>query len=152
LDDMLKQCRTDFPNLKIELLDLRPEEWYAVDGVTVSKMALPGDPKGSTQVGLGAGSEFVGYAGQGKLYGASYNMAETNARHSGERHDYLLCRTPMEADVFINVPKLKTHKKVGVTCALKNLVGINANKNWLPHHTEGAPQNGGDQFPKATTK
>lgn len=58
----------------------------------------------------------------------------------------------MDADVFINLPKLKTHKKVGITCALKNLVGINARKNWLPHHTEGTPEDGGDQFPKATAK
>ena len=86
----------------------------------------------------------------GRLYGASYDMAETNQRHTGERHEYLLCRTPMDADVLINLPKLKTHKKVGVTCALKNLVGINANKNWLPHHTEGTPDQGGDQFPAAT--
>ena len=152
LDEMLARCRKDFPALKIELLDLRPEEWHAVDGVTVSKTKLPGDPLGSTHVRLNGASEFVGYSGQGKLYGASYNMAETNARHAGARHEYLLCRTPMDADVFINLPKLKTHKKVGVTCALKNLVGINANKNWLPHHTEGAPEQGGDQFPAATTK
>jgi hypothetical protein len=72
--------------------------------------------------------------------------------HCGKRHEYLLCRTPMEADVFINLPKLKTHKKVGLTCALKNVVGINANKNWLPHHTEGTPDQGGDQFPAATMK
>jgi hypothetical protein len=58
----------------------------------------------------------------------------------------------MDADVFINLPKLKTHKKVGVTCALKNLVGINANKNWLPHHTEGTPDDGGDQFPATTAR
>ncbi len=58
----------------------------------------------------------------------------------------------MDADVLINIPKLKTHKKVGLTCALKNLVGINANKNWLPHHTEGTPDLGGDQFPVATSK
>ncbi len=101
---------------------------------------------------LNEGSEFVGYAGCGRLYGASYDLAETNARHTGTRHEYLLCRTPMEADVFINLPKLKTHKKVGLTCALKNLVGINANKNWLPHHTEGTPSQGGDQFPADTTK
>src|SRR5262249_1333457 len=62
------------------------------------------------------------------------------------------CRTPMEADVFINLAKFKTHKKVGVTGALKNLVGINANKNWLPHHTEGTPDDGGDQFPTATAR
>jgi hypothetical protein len=79
-------------------------------------------------------------------------MAETNERHRGTRHEYMLCRTPMDADVLINLPKLKTHKKVGVTCALKNLVGINANKNWLPHHTEGTPDQGGDQFPAATAK
>lgn len=152
LDDLVNRCRRDFPGLEIALLDLRPEEWHAIDGVTVSTTALPGDPLGSTHVHLDSASEFVGYAGCGRLYGASFDLAETNARHAGTRHEYLLCRTPMEADVFINLPKLKTHKKVGLTCALKNLVGINANKNWLPHHTEGTPDRGGDQFPAATTK
>lgn len=152
LDPMLAELRAAFPGVTIELMDLRPEEWRSVDGVVVSKKQQTGDPLGSTHVRLNDASEFVEFAGQGKLYGASYNMAETNERHSGEQHDYLLCRTPMEADVLINLPKLKTHKKVGITCALKNLVGINANKNWLPHHTEGTPADGGDQFPKATAK
>jgi hypothetical protein len=49
--------------------------------------------------------------------------------------------------VFINLPKLKTHKKAGVTLSLKNLVGINGDKNFLPHYTEGTPSTGGDQFP-----
>jgi uncharacterized protein (DUF362 family) len=152
LDAMISRLATKYPGVQFALLDLRPEEWLAVDGVTVSKTKLTGDPKGSTQVALNEGSEFVGFHGEGQLYGASYDMAETNDHHRGSRHEYLLCRTPMEADVFINLPKLKTHKKVGITCALKNLVGINANKNWLPHHTEGAPEQGGDQFPAATTK
>ena len=152
LDAMLARLRADFPGVAISMLDLRPEEWLAVDGVTVSKTKLPGDPLGNTHLRLDGSSEFVGYLGEGRLYGAAYDMAETNARHNGDRHEYLLCRTPMDADVFINLPKLKTHKKVGVTCALKNLVGINANKNWLPHHTEGTPDQGGDQFPAPTTK
>ncbi|MBA4147331.1 MAG: DUF362 domain-containing protein [Verrucomicrobia bacterium] len=152
LDEVVARCRKDFPGVQIELLDLRPEEWHAVDGVTVSKTSLPGDPLGSTHVQLNEASEFVEFSGQGQLYGASYDMAETNERHTGTRHEYMLCRTPMDADVFINLPKLKTHKKVGLTCALKNLVGINANKNWLPHHTEGTPEQGGDQFPVATSK
>jgi hypothetical protein len=38
-----------------------------------------------------------------------------------------------------------------VTLSLKNLVGINADKNWLPHHTEGSPRDGGDQFPDEGT-
>ena len=152
LDEMIERCRAVFPGPKIELLDLRPEEWHAVDGVTVSKTQLPGDPLGDTFVALNEASEFVGFSGNGQLYGASFNMDETNDRHRGKRHEYMLCRTPMDADVFINLPKLKTHKKVGLTCALKNLVGINANKNWLPHHTEGTPDQGGDQFPTTTTK
>jgi len=152
LDDMIARCRADFPGVEFQLLDLRPEEWRAVDGVTVSKTKLPGDPLGNTLVRLDSASEFVGFQGEGRLYGASYDLAETNAKHNGSHHEYLLCRTPMDADVFINLPKLKTHKKVGVTCALKNLVGINANKNWLPHHTEGTPDEGGDQFPAPTLK
>ncbi len=152
LDAMITRLSMNFPDVSFELLDLRPEEWNAVDGVTVSKTILDGDPLGSTQVSLNEASEFVGYGGEGRLYGASFNMDETNLRHRGTTHEYLLCRTPMEADVFINIPKLKTHKKVGLTCALKNLVGINANKNWLPHHTEGTPDDGGDQFPANTSK
>ncbi|MBI1176043.1 DUF362 domain-containing protein [bacterium] len=152
LDEMVEVCRRDFPGVEINLLDLRPEEWLAVDGVTVSKTKLPGDPSGSTLVKLNEASEFVDFGGCGQLYGASYDMAETNSRHHDWTHEYLLCRTPMNADVFINIPKLKTHKKVGITCSLKNLVGINANKNWLPHHTEGTPDQGGDQFPASTTK
>lgn len=152
LDDMVRRLSAKHPAIQIRLLDLRPEEWHAVDGVVVSKTAQPGDPLGQTHVRLNEASEFVNFTGQGRLYGASYNMAETNQMHSGSRHEYLLCRTPMDADLLINLPKLKTHKKVGITCALKNLVGINANKNWLPHHTEGTPENGGDQFPRATPK
>jgi uncharacterized protein (DUF362 family) len=152
LDALLERARRDFPRVRFELLDLRPEEWHAVDGVTVSKTPLPGDPRGSTHLHLDSASEFTGFAGCGRLYGASFDMAETNARHHDSQHEYLLCRTPLEADVFITLPKLKTHKKVGVTCALKNLVGITANKNWLPHHTEGTPDQGGDQFPVSTAK
>lgn len=151
-DALLERCRADFPGIAIDVLDLRPEEWRATDGVVVEKTALPGDPSGNTHVRLDALSEFVGFAGEGRLYGASYDMAETNERHRGDQHHYLLCRTPMDADVLINIPKLKTHKKVGLTCALKNLVGINANKNWLPHHTEGTPEQGGDQFPVSSVK
>ena len=120
LDGIAERCGRDFPGVKVVVLDLRPEEWRAIDGVVVSKQKQEGDPLGSTKVSLNEASEFVDFGGQGKLYGASYDMAETNLKHAGKTHEYMLCRTPMEADVFINIPKLKTHKKVGVTCALKN--------------------------------
>ena len=54
--------------------------------------------------------------------------------------------------MFIGLPKLKTHKKCGITVNLKGLVGINANKNWLPHYSFGAPGDGGDQFDKGSLK
>ncbi|MEW6127497.1 MAG: DUF362 domain-containing protein [Acidobacteriota bacterium] len=73
-------------------------------------------------------------------------MAKT---HAPGRHQYLVARDVMEADVVINLPKLKTHKKAGITCALKNLIGINGNKEYLPHHRVGGSQNSGDCYPGA---
>lgn len=71
-------------------------------------------------------------------------MAKTHGRG---RHRYLVARAVMEADVVINLPKLKTHKKAGITCALKNLIGINGNKEYLPHHRLGGANVGGDCYP-----
>ncbi len=67
--------------------------------------------------------------------------------HAKGRHQYLIARDVIEADVIINLPKLKTHKKAGITCALKNLIGINGNKEYLPHHRVGGASTGGDCYP-----
>ena len=80
------------------------------------------------------------------LYGSEYDTSEICRHHTGGVHEYLISRTILEADCVINLPKLKTHKKTGITVCLKNLVGINGNKNWLPHHRVGTPAQGGDQF------
>jgi len=71
-------------------------------------------------------------------------MAKT---HGLGRHRYLVAREVMGADLIINLPKLKTHKKAGITCALKNLIGINGNKEYLPHHRLGGANLGGDCYP-----
>ena len=62
-----------------------------------------------------------------------YNPDLMRQTHAPGRHQYLIARDVIEADVVINLPKLKTHKKACVTGALKNLVGINGNKDYLPH-------------------
>lgn len=67
--------------------------------------------------------------------------------HGSGKHQYLVARAMMDADVVINLPKLKAHRKAGVTCALKNLVGINGNKEFLPHHRVGGSGDGGDCYP-----
>ncbi|HEX6716499.1 MAG TPA: DUF362 domain-containing protein [Pyrinomonadaceae bacterium] len=71
-------------------------------------------------------------------------MAKTHGRG---RHRYLVARDVIAADLVINLPKLKTHKKAGITCALKNLIGINGNKEYLPHHRLGGANLGGDCYP-----
>ena len=57
-----------------------------------------------------------------------YDPRALDETHRRGRHRYLVARELIEADVVFNVPKLKTHKKAGVTGALKNLVGINGHK------------------------
>jgi uncharacterized protein (DUF362 family) len=71
-------------------------------------------------------------------------MAQT---HRPGRHQYLVARAVLEADLVVNLPKLKTHRKAGITNALKNLVGINGNKEYLPHHRVGGSRDGGDCYP-----
>jgi len=71
-------------------------------------------------------------------------MAKT---HSAGKHQYLVAREILEADLVIDLPKLKTHMKAGLTCALKNLIGINGNKEFLPHHRIGGLELGGDCYP-----
>jgi uncharacterized protein (DUF362 family) len=76
-----------------------------------------------------------------------YDPRLMTKRHSPGNHQYLIAREIIDADVVINLPKLKTHKKAGITNALKNMVGINGNKEFLPHHRLGAATDGGDCYP-----
>jgi len=131
----------------VEVYDLRPEKSRAVDGVTVGHEQLPGDPRGYVKVDLGSHSMFAEIEHLCHLfYGSEYDTSEIRRHHAGGVHEYLIARTILEADCIVNLPKLKTHKKTGITVCMKNLVGINGNKNWLPHHRLGTPARGGDQF------
>ncbi len=136
----------------LEVRDLRPEAATKVDGVIVGHRVLSGDPAGYVKVDLGRHSMFaeIGELCE-KLYGSEYDRSELVSHHSGGRHEYLLSGTVLQADCVISLPKLKTHKKTGLTANMKNLVGINGNKNWLPHHREGTPADGGDQYADSRT-
>jgi uncharacterized protein (DUF362 family) len=142
--------RTGIRRLDAEILDLRREAWRTENGVIVERRQLPEDPRGYTRVDLGQTSCLAGKTG--RFYGADYDTAFTARHHSNGRHEYLLSRSAMDADVFINLPKMKTHKKVGVTLSLKNLVGINGDKNYLPHFCLGTPDEGGDEFPDGSVR
>jgi len=131
----------------VEVYDLRLEKARVVDGVFVGYDNLPGDPAGNVKVDLDQNSTFCEVSRLCHLlYGAESDTSELRSHHHDDVHEYLISKTVMEADCVINLPKLKTHKKTGITVCLKNLVGINGNKNWLPHHRLGTPVQGGDQF------
>ncbi|MCD4675632.1 MAG: DUF362 domain-containing protein [Desulfobacula sp.] len=73
--------------------------------------------------------------------------------HNQNNHKYLISNTILSADIIINIPKLKTHRKAGITCALKNLIGINCLKDYLPHHVKGSVEENGDEYlSKSKTK
>lgn len=137
---------------RVEVVDMRNQEWVNEKEIIVKRYKLDGDPRGAVRFNLGKDSFFYGYKGEGHYYGADYDYKELNSHHKGELQEYLISGTPVHADVFISLPKYKTHKKTGVTLSLKNLVGINADKNWLPHHTFGSPKRGGDEYPETTLK
>jgi uncharacterized protein (DUF362 family) len=132
---------------EVEVYDLRPEKARKVNGVIVGHESLPGDPAGYVKVDLGRHSMFAEIEPLCHLlYGSEYDTRETQSHHRGGVHEYMISKTILDADCIINLPKLKTHKKTGITVCMKNLVGINGNKNWLPHHRLGTPAQGGDQF------
>ena len=145
--DEIQRFYREHADFEVEVYDLRPERARKVDGVIVGHEQLSGDPAGYVRVDLGCNSMFAEVAHLCHLlYGSEYDTSEIRRHHAGGTHEYLISKTILDADCIINLPKLKTHKKTGITVCMKNLVGINGNKNWLPHHREGTPSQGGDQF------
>lgn len=115
---------------------------------------LPGDPEGNLLVNLRDKSALYNHPNPERFYGAVFDRQETIKHHSGEHQEYEVAQTVMNADVVISVPKMKVHKRSGVTLNVKGLVGICTNKNFLVHYILGEPREGGDQFPNEflTTK
>ena len=134
--------------IAIQLLDLRRE--IAImneDNVIVERIKAERDPLGYVAVDLGRSSalqEVIDHNDKFRI--TDYGRNTVQRHHNHERNEYLLPRTVLSADLFINIPKLKTHRKSGLTCAMKNLIGINGDKSWIAHHRAGPTTRGGDEF------
>lgn len=143
----LKDYYFDVHNMELEIADLR----HKIVGTDHSGfyVSLPakGDPLGYSKIHL-ENSFLDEIAIHYKKFGApGYGLRETYSEiESTGRHYYHIPNTILAADLFINIPKLKTHKKAGITIALKNLIGINGEKAWIPHYRRGSIKNGGDEF------
>lgn len=151
-DQLMELMRLDYlaEELKtpVEILDLRPMYCHDLkDYGKKDKMTpLAGDPRGETVVDLGRDSLLHGVSAR-LFRGVFDQREETIWAHSGGRQLYSISNSIYEADVYISLPKLKCHHKVGTTLNLKGLVGTQGKKNYLVHWREGFPALGGDAYP-----
>ena len=113
----------------------------------VGKDALGGDPTGYRAVAFHERSLHAAIEHDFARYRVTnYDPRVMSAHHHVGHHEYLLPQTILSADLVVNLPKWKSHHKAALTGALKNLVGINGQKDWLPHHRAGSLAEGGDEY------
>jgi uncharacterized protein (DUF362 family) len=147
LDAIAADFRTRFPGLRARIEDYRLGKAILKGRVMVRRVVEDDDDR-SREVDLGEHSMLVPITQPGVNFGVSrYPRHRMRRAHSGGRHLYLLASEIIEADVVINLPKMKSHMKAGITCALKNFVGLNRHKDYLPHFRFGSPRRGGDEHP-----
>lgn len=143
IESIIKSYRSE--TFKINLIDIRDWYWKYIGEMCVSRKRLSGDPLGNTIINLKEASCFHGRVGTD--FAAYDNAHPVSEFHNEIDNKYSISTTLIRADMVINLPKLKTHRIAGMTCAMKNLVGINSNKNCVPHNTVGAVSEGGDACP-----
>ncbi len=134
--------------INIELKDLRGLISKEENGVL--KQEISSENSGGVIVDLGKNSEHAKLDKKQlrKIRITNYNPDELLQHHNINKHEYFIAKEALEADVIIDMPKPKAHRKAGVTISLKNFVGINTRKEYLPHHRFGDKKHGGDEYEK----
>jgi len=134
-------------DMDLKLIDLRHEKAINDKSGSFKTISVNDDPLGYTKLHLEE-SFLDDIVKDYKKIGASgYGAKSTSSQHKSVGvHFYHIPNTVLAADLFINVPKIKTHKKAGITLAMKNLIGINVDKGWIPHFRRGSIKSGGDEF------
>jgi hypothetical protein len=133
---------------EILFLDLRRERYKLINGFLEFDGSHNGDQEGYSEIILDEASMLEEISSNSANFRVSdYDPKETISMHKQSYHRYLIAKTILKSDLIINMPKMKTHQKSGITGALKNLVGINGSKAYLVHHQKGLPSQGGDEFP-----
>lgn len=148
LEDVAAAVRARFPGLEVRCEDFRLGRAEIVNDRMVARAVDESRRDEYEEVDVGHYSELLPLMRGEYAFGvAQYPRHRMRRAHSPDRNLYLFPRTFLEADVLINLPKLKSHMKSGVTCALKNFVGLNGHKDYLPHFRFGSPRHGGDEYP-----
>lgn len=76
----------------------------------------------------------------------NYDKEITKGYHKDGSHVYSVSKTILDSDIIINLCKPKTHRYAGITAAMKNCVGMVAEKETLPHRRIGEISEGGDSY------
>lgn len=136
----------------ITFRDWRRERFALRNGyLTRSSGGDFGDPNGYREVALDAVSHLEPLShGRARFGVADFEPDDLQSHQRAGHHRYLIAGTVLASDLVINLPKMKTHQKAGLTGALKNLVGCNGEKAYLAHYVRGRPVEGGDEFPPET--
>lgn len=76
----------------------------------------------------------------------NYNPDRMSLSHAKGMHRFCVAKEIFESDIVITMPKTKTHRMACLTNSLKILVGMNGDKDYLPHHRIGSKSQGGDCY------
>jgi uncharacterized protein (DUF362 family) len=150
-DDLAARGVGTFRPLPIEIEDLRlevAEPRGGVGGIAQTWRKTRSEPgERHVEVDLGGQSLLEPLSDDAARFRVTnYEAGGLQRTHGRGRHRYCIAKAVLAADVVIDIPKLKTHKKAGITVALKNLIGINGHKSYLPHHRLGSIADGGDEY------
>lgn len=134
----------DLKNVNIEIKDLRKVRAVVEHGV--HHHVESGIQE--TIVDIGDESEFAGFNAEfyRKLRIENFDPDLLYSHNNEDKHEYFFAKDVLDCDVFINMPKPKTHRKAGVTASLKNIIGTISRKECIAHHAEGSSVNHGDQY------
>jgi len=146
-----------YSNLKV--IDLRPKVLKEAPNGEFYYVKQAGDPLGYVTVDLGKDSLFKEFDDNPNIH--LYTLADktidhidpkysepskTDGYHNSKTHQYIVSKSILNADTIVNVAKMKSHCKAGVSLNLKNMIGTVYEKDCMPHHRPGLPPEG-DSFP-----
>ena len=131
-------------NIPISVVDFRNEKWE-------QKRILQKNCRNTTDYilyDLAQDSLLEPLSLQNKTFRVGdYDPKMTIKNHRKGIHKYFIAREVINADIIINLPKLKTHQKAGITNGMKNYVGAIGEKAYLAHYSSNLSKSGGDCFP-----
>jgi uncharacterized protein (DUF362 family) len=150
-EEIVDHCKTYYPGVALTSCDFRLETGARSKFGAIIQKANQLRQHDFIEIDLRDKSLLADLQNPGKV--ASFGVTDYPAWRMRDAHNtfynkYLFPKQVLEADTLISLPKLKTHSKAGFTCALKNMVGINGLKDYLPHFRYGPPRRNGDEYPE----